>query len=352
LLDRGFILKDGTIINSKPLYALLQLVSKEVTVCPKLKEIHLSCRGAERQNVALAANLISQTVGTALIHYQPGEDKKLAVDTGNFILLMSEWFDLMNVYTPELSIPSKTAYGLKDLQAQNELLAKVRDVVSGMRCQGKDSLQLFQKGIIMSTNALPILLKSVEEYDVKYILPTKLNQDFVESNFGQLRTRGGLPDHPAPLNALYRLRMIMLGKNPGLTQQNTNVQGSSSLNFEEEIIFAGALRTADIEPTLTETEDEIDDPEPIDDEDASTKMPQEGSKIHEIEEDGLNYLGGWLAYKYKKKYPDLGYIDANIAEKNNNGQDCVLQIASLYVVAAFIIRRLTHSYLKLLTIIM
>lgn len=60
------------------------------------------------------------------------------------------------------------------------------------------------------------------QYGVTFMLTKKLNQDALESFFGQIRTRGGLDDHPTPLSAIYRIRMIILGKSPGVVQSNLN----------------------------------------------------------------------------------------------------------------------------------
>lgn len=78
----------------------------------------------------------------------------------------------------------------------------------------------------MTTTALPRLYEFLKEkYDVKYILTHRLNQDLLENMFSQIRARGGLYDHPSPLAALYRLRVILLGKNPGLViQEQANVK--------------------------------------------------------------------------------------------------------------------------------
>jgi hypothetical protein len=52
------------------------------------------------------------------------------------------------------------------------------------------------------------------------------NHTFVNRLFGQLRTRGGLNDHPTPLHALQRLRLIILGKSTNL-QSNANTEHCS-----------------------------------------------------------------------------------------------------------------------------
>lgn len=65
-----------------------------------------------------------------------------------------------------------------------------------------------------------------------------------------LRTRGGLHDHPSPLNALYRTRMILLGQNPGIVRTNSNVETSPELE-QEEYLLVSALQQAHIETTAT-----------------------------------------------------------------------------------------------------
>ncbi|KAH0821756.1 hypothetical protein GEV33_001035 [Tenebrio molitor] len=44
-------------------------------------------------------------------------------------------------------------------------------------------------------------------------------------------TPRGLNDHPTPLDALYRLRMIILGKGPGMVQSNLNTEDKSEEDF-------------------------------------------------------------------------------------------------------------------------
>jgi len=69
-----------------------------------------------------------------------------------------------------------------------------------MSCQGKNSLQIFQKGILMFINGTRYLLKMLKEYGLNYLLTSKINQDALEILFSQVRSRGGLNDHPIPLN--------------------------------------------------------------------------------------------------------------------------------------------------------
>lgn len=49
------------------------------------------------------------------------------------------------------------------------------------------------------------------KYDISYLCTHKVNQDSLENFFFQIRQRGSTDDHPSPLNAIYRMRMIILG---------------------------------------------------------------------------------------------------------------------------------------------
>ncbi|KAJ8969115.1 hypothetical protein NQ314_001925 [Rhamnusium bicolor] len=52
-----------------------------------------------------------------------------------------------------------------------------------------------------------------------------------------LGTRGGLHDHPSSLNALYRIKMILLGKNPSMVHTHSNIGIE-----EEEYLLASAMK--------------------------------------------------------------------------------------------------------------
>lgn len=215
LLDTGFSINDK-IINKKPLEALVSSSETELSVCYKLSKEHLSCEGPQRQRVKLATQLLSHTTATALLHYKLINDTKLNNDTADFIELVNNWFDLANVCHPnDKQTPFTAPYGLK-LEEHDALLNKVYETFLNMKCIGKQSLQLFRKALLMNINVTKLLLQILMENNLKYLLTSKVNQDALENLFSQLRSRGGLNDHPSPLNALHMLRMIILGKNPGI----------------------------------------------------------------------------------------------------------------------------------------
>lgn len=294
-LDTGFQLNDNIVVDKSPIVALLELDSNELKVCHKLSEKHVLCEGAERQNVRLAAQLFSHTVATALDHYKPGND-----ETGHlsqFIGIVNDWFDLMNTYVPKRSLqPLKCGYGLYE-EEQTKCLEKMFESISVLRCKGKKKMLPFQKGILLSISATKGLLAYVKnEYKMSYILTHRLNQDGLENLFSQIRTRGGLNDHPTPLNAIHRLRMIIFGKNPGIVQSHLNTTEVSLSEF----IVATVIKKLDLN---TSTEEHMNQEEEVMEVDETVGFDVQ---LSDIEEGGQQYLAGWVAKKYLKKYPGLG----------------------------------------------
>ncbi|KAI5704495.1 hypothetical protein M8J75_006003 [Diaphorina citri] len=305
-LDTGFTINNQS-VNKTPVEELLKISKTEISSCFKLTNDHLTCERAQRQNVRLAAQLLSHTTSVALKQYLPGNDKELAKRTANFCETMNLWFDIMNSYTTHNNINHQKPYG-QALNIQEPILNDVISMIQNMTCNGKKSMQVFQKGIITSTKSLmELFIDLKQKYDIEYILTHRLNQDCLENFFSQLRSRGGLHDHPSPLNVLYRIRTILLGKNPGIVSVNTNVAVAP-----EEFLTSKALHKAKVpikidDGDIDNVDEYIECIEGIEGEANSTiDLPDELSSSAEA--DGLCYVAGYLARKYKEKFPNLGTI--------------------------------------------
>lgn len=300
-LDTGFNL-NGNEINKRPIEALMSKITTEVNVCHKLTSMHLTCEGPQRQNVKLAAQLLSHNTASALTRYQLIKDTKLNNNTANFIELINNWFDLVNVaHSHNCRTPFTSPYGTF-LEEQNSLLNEVYEIISKMRCVGKNSLQIFQKGILMHINSTRHLLNVLKQNRLTYLLTSKINQDALENLYSQLRTRGGLNDHPSPLNAIYRLRMIILGKNPGITSNHCNTTDDN----KEEFMVAKTLKLVNINLGDEHiSEDEIGSDTDTSSESGSQLCNQDTNKV-EIDNDAVEYLAGWVAKKHRSNIPEIG----------------------------------------------
>lgn len=85
----------------------------------------------------------------------------------------------------------------------------------------------------------------------------KLNQDLLENLISQIRTNGGLNDRQTPLSVIYRLRLIILGKHIGISQQNVNTEEySEEHDAKDDFLTAKMFRRAEIDPEIPRPEDE------------------------------------------------------------------------------------------------
>lgn len=188
-LDHGFILQDGKKITKAPVKCLIEKTTTEISSCHKLKPIHITCEKSQRQNVALAAQLMSNTTATALKRYLPGEDKELAKNVGDFFQMINIWFDILNSYSPSASVQTKRPYGT-NFENQNQILNTAIETFKSMRVISKNSLQIFQKGAIISTTSVQHLFQDLKErYGISYILTHRLNQDCLENLFSQVKKK-------------------------------------------------------------------------------------------------------------------------------------------------------------------
>lgn len=329
LIDKGFVLGDGSIIDKSPLQALVDLTSSaEVNPCWKVSQIHLDCEKSQRQNVRLAAQLLSNSVSTGLLRYKPGASKVMAENLGNFIKDVNYWFDIFNSYTPRGSVPTKTAFGLDEIN-QTSHLGKMINTVSKLRPIGKGFMQIFQKGMLISMHSLLGLFSQLKtNLNISYICTHRLNQDSLENFFFQIRQRGGPDEHPSPLSAIYRIRMIMLGKNPGVFDSKVNTDAK----ILDEYIIPKVLETANIKTPDAKMEEnnelESDSFSSVSsDISTSATNPDFTSASEEVTHDALEYIAGYLAYKYKKTLPNLGLHTYKIKRDNYSIPSWVQQLS-------------------------
>lgn len=212
-IDNGFEI-NGKYVNVRPIDDLLRLEKSDLKINHKVTETHLNVSNAARQKVKYAVQLFSNSVSSCLRWCaMTGKlSSPNVLDCADFFKTVNDWFDLYNVHCTKEDLRStKQAYGLK-INEQNKVLDNMTDIINNMRVYGKSYLLPFQKGIITNNQALKMLFKYLEEkYNVSYLITSKLNQDVLERFFGIIRAKGGLHDHPSPIEFKYRLRSFLLG---------------------------------------------------------------------------------------------------------------------------------------------
>ncbi|KAG5880309.1 hypothetical protein JTB14_003708 [Gonioctena quinquepunctata] len=70
---------------------------------------------------------------------------------------------------------------------------------------------------------------------------------------------------------------------------------------KEEYLLATVFKVAEVEPIIRVIENELADESDF----PSTSNPT-SMLADQVEEDGLNYLSGWLARKFNETYPEMG----------------------------------------------
>lgn len=312
-LDTGFCL-NGAEINKKPLEALITKAPSEVCHCVKLKEEHLTYEGPQQKNIKLAKELLSHCTATSLLHCGPIEDFQLLHTTADFIKLISDWFDLVNVSQKHDNNEFNSPFGLFSYK-QNKLLNKVYNTINSMRCKGRKytNLQIFQKGILMHINGLKQLLQISEENGLDCLLTANINKDPLENVLQQLSSI----DDQSSLNAVNKLKMIILG----IVHDESNTID----NNHEEYMFSQTFKSLNLslndednakennEVTMKSDSDQMSENEFI-----TTNIEK---NENEIELNIIEYLAGWVALKYKSKIPEIGYMAPLNNSDNLSGQN-------------------------------
>jgi hypothetical protein len=207
----GFILENGVHITKRPLELLLQLSvnpDAEFNSLFHLTSAHLDVNFSEKMNVRLAAQTLSRSVAVALIRYLPDDTE--AINLSKFIANINDWFDIMNSHFTVQKEGFKRPFSYS--HEQLEVLNQVRDTILTMRRPQKQSIQIFQKGILLSIASIKTLYCEMRRrYSIQYLLTYKVNQDVLENHFGRIRCWGGT-EHPSPIESLRRIKLIMLGK--------------------------------------------------------------------------------------------------------------------------------------------
>jgi hypothetical protein len=171
-------------------------------LAPKLTEKHIYLPPFSRMKVKFASQIFSKSVAAALETHKRVLGKK-AMPTAEFISIIDDLFDCCNSSTVNNVKPLKRAltdqsnhlvFINKTIKLLTEIvvLAGKKDVTKRVKCL---------KGFVITLNVIkqlwPILR---DEYDFKYLLTRRLNQDPLENLFSIIRQKGGHCSHPTPLH--------------------------------------------------------------------------------------------------------------------------------------------------------
>lgn len=313
LLDHGIKLASGKIIEKSIFENLLEVDSGELKICPKLTWAHISVKRNERQNVRMAAQLLSDHVAKALAYYFPDEK-----ETSDFLKVIDGCFDVFNSRTPVNDKDLRCGFGIK-LETQNDILLQAKKYVQEMRIVGRANLLPFQKGWIISISSLIELLHFLQQYGLKYVITSRLNQDALESLFSQIRGLGHFYDHPLPIDFKYRLRQVLLCNKLPLPSASVATKEIDQENFLSAQLFNSLINDNDLKEVEKPAETSVleDNDEQIFN-DIDLTLANDAAEVLNISEDcskeALRFIAGYIAFKVRDK--NLGTNTASIEDVN------------------------------------
>ncbi|KAI8122645.1 Transposable element P transposase [Lucilia cuprina] len=194
-VDTGFNFKNEN-LKKYIIEELMTFCRSNLNIIKTLSPEILNVKGAvdlkilknTRQKVKLATKLFSHTVSTALIRCVELGLCRYAnsfMHCSELFEIINNWFDIFNarVQIKDSRAISKV-YGFSICE-QNTCLNKLNEAVRNLfPSRITENLLPFQRGILQSNNALPLLQKHLlENYGMDYILTAKLNQDCIENFF-------------------------------------------------------------------------------------------------------------------------------------------------------------------------
>ena len=329
ILDHPIITPNGK-VTKEPLEQLVAYEERGVfKKAFKISSTHLTVSGTERQRVNLAVQVLSNTVGLALVDL--GEKGKITSEfwkaLSELILLSDKWFDIFNVS----QISQLTAPFTANVD-QMAILTSVINLMKALRVEywsEKENKLVyrsnpFQKGIIVSSLSLINLSEDLKKlYGNQYILTRRLNQDALEHLFGIIRQMGGTCDHPSTLDFKHRMKKFIIGRRTALTASKPNtiskdpcvkLTESDNNTIKRLEAFSSPigrdatfLRQEETASTSASTSNSAIDTSHdemsltgifFDSMDIDIEEDNDEFEIPDSEQDGFNYVLGWISNKF------------------------------------------------------
>ena len=185
-----------------------------------LTRAHIDAKGSQRQRVRIAVQTLSNTVAQSLLQFGPETNEYKAKHKA--VKLINDWFDTMNSRMMNDKKPlscgmSPDVHGdeqLRILDKMEEFLHKFHVMDTEKKgYKPKTAWQPWQYGIRCSIRATKAFYdQMVIRGPFRFLLTAKLNQDCLENLFSRIRALGGDNTHPTPLEALQRMRTLLLVK--------------------------------------------------------------------------------------------------------------------------------------------
>ena len=205
-------------------------------LCPKLTRNHIDLTAFSAMKVNLAAQVFSQTVGSALT-FAYGDAVE---ETAKFILKMNKWFDIMNTKNlnearqkrnPELE-PFSDVNDVRLEWLENDFLAyfdeweRAVNALPHLSKKKKSQMLLSKqtlKGLRFTTRSIVECIRFMLHHGAQFVLTSHFNQNPLEQHFGHCRHKGGSSENPTVFEACHILNQIRTVNAEALAPRHGNV---------------------------------------------------------------------------------------------------------------------------------
>ena len=164
-----------------------------IRLAPRLKQKHLKLPGFSSMNVRLAAQVLSHSVSRG-ISFMVSQNllAPSAQLTADFCDRFDSLFNLFNSHRTKSQ--AKFNSGLTAANTEQwSMLTNMAAYIRNLQPASGSTTQPCLEGWIQNINALKLLFAELQP---SVLLTYRLNQDFVENFFSQIRSKGGSRDHP------------------------------------------------------------------------------------------------------------------------------------------------------------
>ncbi len=210
-------------------------LGKPVKLAYKLSEKVLHPTAIEKTNVQLADSFFHDSTISALKFYATAEDKKDWMDTANFMRLVRNWWNIVNVKTPYHGVQKKNAF-MEPISKENDMnLVYLKDFIHwlelwSLQTKGKTKQGLSSETFLamkQTTKALIEMAKCLlEEHEFSYVLLGQIQSDPLEKRFGWYR-------HLAGSNYFISVRQILEAEKSIRLQSLIKFSGYSFSDLKE-----------------------------------------------------------------------------------------------------------------------
>jgi hypothetical protein len=311
LVDSGYMKTDGTKIEIDPILEIIR--AKGSSPLFHLQNKHVEARGFQRQNVRLAAELLSQKTVTALLTNLPNSES--ARNTAEFVEICNNTFDVFNSTGKSHSNCLKMPYIGSDEQLDALAVAEtcfedIRRIKDGDR---KDALLPFQRGLLLSISSLrDMFVEMKNRFGIISISTTQINNDALESIFSCIRDWGN-DDTPGPVSILQRTKLLILCKNSMAVKKGVNVKDQNEMNDKHNALIGSFLKEMkNSSPVLQNEEIEAEGSASHQD---TLPLDFDSLNLLEYDETDLKNFQSSIAAKLSVKFPWILASDGEISAK-------------------------------------